>query len=622
MSLRIEDYALIGDTQTAALVGSNGSIDWLCLPRFDTGACFAQLLGGSANGYWSLAPAGPHRLVRRRYRPESLVLETEFRDDDSGGTIRVTDCMPVRDEHPDLVRRVEGLHGKVRVRSEAVVRPDYGSIIPWTRKYGRRLEFVAGPDILYLDSDTEFDLAEYECPWTEFTVGAGETADFRLAWVFPHSPPPERVDVGRAIDRTDEWWRQWAQRCTYDGDYRDQVVRSLITLKALTYSPSGGTVAAPTTSLPEQLGGVRNWDYRFCWIRDATFTLLSLLHCGYEDEAVAWRQWVLRATAGEPAQMRIMYGIEGERRLPEVELDWLAGYAGSHPVRAGNQASRHWQLDVYGELMDALHQARTRGIPPHESAWELQRALMEFLERTWRDPDNGIWEVRGPRRRFTHSKVMAWTAADRAVKAVEEFGLDGPVERWRRLRQEIFDDVCTNGFDPQRGAFTQFYGSDSLDASVLLLSTVGFLPANDERMTGTVDAIRENLMQDGFVHRYTMDGGSRDVDALPPGEGAFLPCTFWLADNLIMQGRVDEGRAVFERLLSLRNDVGLLAEEYDTGAGRLVGNYPQALSHIALVNTAVHLQRHRHGPVEQRAWTGQSTSAGAGGQAQSGDGRR
>ncbi|MUL42934.1 glycoside hydrolase family 15 protein [Streptomonospora sp. PA3] len=598
MPLRIEDYALIGDTQTAALIGNNGSVDWLCLPRFDSGSCFAELLGEPSNGYWSIAPTGDHRLLGRRYRPDSLVLETEFGTDD--GAVRITDCMPVRDEHPDLVRRVEGLRGRVRMRSEALVRPDYGDIVPWTRKYGRRLHYVAGPDTLYLDSDVEFDLGDHSCPRTEFTVGEGEHVDFRLAWVSSRAPAPERVDVGRAIERTDAWWREWAERCHYRGPYRDQVVRSLITLKALTFSPSGGTVAAPTTSLPEHLGGVRNWDYRFCWIRDATFTLLALMNSGYDEEAAEWREWVLRAVAGEPAQMRIMYGIEGERRLPEMELDWLAGYAGSRPVRIGNQASRHWQLDVYGELMDALHQARLTGIPPDESAWELQRALMEFLEKHWRDPDHGIWEVRGPPRQFTHSKMMAWTAADRAVKAVEEFGLEGPVDRWRRLRQEISDDVCEKGFDSRRGAFTQYYGSSSLDASLLLMSTVGFLPADDERMTGTVKAIRAELEQDGFVQRYSMGSQSREVDALPPGEGAFLPCSFWLADNLIMQGRVDEGRELFERMLDLCNDVGLLSEEYSLSTGRLLGNYPQALSHIALVNTAIHLQ-HPDGPIEQRA---------------------
>ncbi|GAA4941891.1 glycoside hydrolase family 15 protein [Streptomonospora halophila] len=605
MSLRIEDYALIGDTQTAALVGSNGSIDWLCLPRFDSGACFAALLGDSGNGYWSMAPAGEHRLLGRRYRPDTLVLETEF--ECAEGTVRVTDCMPVRDEHPDLVRRVECLRGRVRMRSEAVVRPDYGGIIPWTRKHDRRLHYVAGPDTLYLDSDVEFDLGDHATPRAEFTVAEGERADFRLAWVAPRAPAPRSVDVGEAISRTAGWWSEWAAHCDYDGEYRGQVVRSLITLKALTYSLSGGTVAAPTTSLPEKPGGVRNWDYRYCWIRDATFTLLALLNSGYEVEAAHWREWVLRAVAGEPSQMRIMYGIEGERHLPEVELDWLPGYAGSRPVRTGNKASRHWQLDVYGELMDALHQARNRGIPPEQSVWKLQRALMGYLEEHWRDPDHGIWEVRGGPRQFTHSKVMAWTAADRAVKAIEEFGLDGPADRWRRLRQEIFEDVCENGFDRRRGAFTQYYGSAAADASLLLLPTVGFLPADDERMLGTVEAIREELEHDGLLQRYRMGGDAPEVDALPPGEGAFLPCSFWLADNLIMQGRVEEGRKLFEKLLSLCNDVGLLSEEFDASSGLLVGNYPQALSHIALVNTAIHLHR-MPGPVEQRASSGRSGS--------------
>ncbi|KIH96617.1 glucoamylase [Streptomonospora alba] len=602
MSLHIEDYALIGDTGTAALVGNDGRIDWLCLPRFDSAACFAELVGDGDNGYWSMAPAVPHRLRGRRYRHDTLVLETDFECDD--GVVRVIDCMPLRNEHPDVVRRVQGLQGRVRVRSEAVVRTDYGSIVPWTRRYGNRLHFVAGPDTLYLDSDVEFDLGDHRLPCTEFTVGEGETVDFRLAWVAPNAEPPEDADISAEIERTEEWWRGWAHHCDYDGEYRDEVVRSLITLKALTYYPSGGTVAAATTSLPEQLGGVRNWDYRYCWIRDATLTLLALLNSGYEEEAGSWREWLLRAVAGEPAQMLIMYGIEGERRLPEMELDWLSGYEGSTPVRVGNHAARHCQLDVYGELMDALHHARSRGIPPHAPAWDVQRALMEYLEDHWRDPDNGIWEVRGPPRQFTHSNVMAWTAADRAVKAVEDFGLEGPSDRWRRMRQEIFDDVCENAFDPERGTFTQSYGSSTLDAALLQLSTVGFLPADDERMKGTVEAIQNELVEDGLVQRYSTDEDSPDVDALPPGEGAFLACNFWLADNLIMQGRVDEGRKLFERLLGLCNDVGLLSEEFDTRAGRMVGNFPQALSHIALVNTALLLER-GHGPIEERAQTGQ-----------------
>ncbi|GAA3760943.1 GH15 family glucan-1,4-alpha-glucosidase [Spinactinospora alkalitolerans] len=601
MPLRIEDYALIGDTQTAALVGTDGGIDWLCLPRFDSGACFAALLGDADNGRWSMAPAGPHRMLGRRYRDDSLVLETEFGDDE--GAIRVVDCMPIRDRAPDLVRRVEGVRGRVRVRSRLKVRFDYGYVIPWLPGDGHRLRMVAGPDAVHLDSDVEFDVDDPTEPVAEFTVAEGQSVGFRLTWTPSTAPEPRDLDIGRAIDDTDEWWREWAGRCDYGGEYREAVIRSLITLKALTYAPSGGIVAAPTTSLPEQLGGVRNWDYRYCWIRDATFTLLALLDAGYEEEAAAWREWLLRAVAGHPGQMRIMYGIEGERRLPENELDWLSGYAGSRPVRIGNEAARQWQLDAYGEIMDALHQARDRGIPPDEQAWRLQRALMEFLESRWDEPDNGIWEMRGPRRHFTHSKVMAWTAVDRAVKAVEDFELSGPVEKWKRLRDEIFDEVCAKAYDGERRTFTQYYGSSGLDASLLLMTSVGFLSADDERMEGTVAAIERELCEDGFVQRYAMSAWSREVDALPPGEGAFLPCTFWLADNHILQGRVEEGRALFERLLGLRNDLGLLAEEYDSRAGRMVGNFPQALSHIALVNTAFTLQT-SHGPTQRRAETG------------------
>ncbi|MBB4932929.1 GH15 family glucan-1,4-alpha-glucosidase [Lipingzhangella halophila] len=603
MASLIEDYALIGDTQTAALVGADASIDWLCLPRFDSGACFAALLGGPENGHWTMAPVGEHRLHARRYRPDSLVLETELTNDE--GTIRVTDCMPLRDEQTDLVRRVEGIEGRTRVRSEACVRLDYGSIIPWTHKYGYRLHMIAGPDTFYLDSDVEFHINDPAHPIAEFTVAEGQVADFHLSWVAPRAPSPPLPRVGEAIERTDTWWREWASHCTYRGDYREAVVRALITLKALTYSPSGGIIAAPTTSLPEQLGGQRNWDYRYCWIRDATFTLLALLDSGYVQEAKAWREWLLRAVAGEPEQMRIVHGVEGERRIPELHLDWLPGYAGSWPVRIGNDASRQWQLDVYGELMDALHHAREYGIPPDPSAWELQRGLMDFLESRWREPDNGIWEVRGPRRHFTHSKVMAWTAVDRCIRGATEFGLEGPVERWRQLRREIFRDVCQRGYNAERQTFTHYYGAAKPDAALLQMSTVGFLPATDERMRGTTAAIQRELCHDGFVHRYQMDERTREVDGLPPGEGAFLSCTFWLADNLILQGRREEGRKLFERLLELRNDVGLLAEEYDQSAQRMAGNFPQALSHIALINTALHLQL-PDGPVQERSegWKG------------------
>ncbi|MFD6952382.1 glycoside hydrolase family 15 protein [Nocardiopsis sp. NPDC060348] len=588
--------------KTSVLIGADGSVDWLCLPRFDSGACFAALLGDEGNGRWTMAPAGEHRLEARRYRPDSLVLETEFRSED--GVVRVVDCMPIGAHRTCLIRRVEGVEGRVRMRSEVVARFDYGSIVPWVRKDGRRLHLVAGPDSCYLDSDVEFDAGSDEDPVTEFAVAAGDSVDFVLTWVPPRSPSPEPVNTDVLIDHTDEVWREWASRCNYEGEYRDAVVRSLITLKALTHSPGGGIVAAATTSLPEQIGGVRNWDYRYCWIRDATLTLLALLESGYTQAAADWREWLLRAVAGEPSQMRIMYGIEGERRLPELELDWLSGYEGSRPVRVGNEAAQQWQLDVYGEVMDVFHQARVHGIPPKEPAWQLQRSLMDFLEAHWREPDNGIWEMRGPRRHFTHSKIMAWTAVDRAISGVERFGLEGPLEEWKRLRDEIFQDVCENGYDPERRTLTQYYGSSTLDASLLMAGTVGFLPPDDERMRGTVDAVQRELCRDGLVQRYSMDETSRRVDALPPGEGVFLPCTFWLVDNLVMQGRVDEGREIFEHLLSLRNDVGLLSEEYDTNTGRLIGNFPQALSHIALVNTAYELDRNREGPAQQRASSG------------------
>jgi GH15 family glucan-1,4-alpha-glucosidase len=587
MALQLEDYALIADTHSAALVGYDGSIDWLCLPRFDSGACFAALLGTPEHGRWLLAPAGEHRASGRRYRDDSLVLETEFTTAD--GAVRVVDCMPVRhDSRPDVFRRVEGLSGRVRVRSEVTMRLDYGHVVPWFREVGKRTSAFAGPDALTLDGDVAH-LREGDDVIAEFELAAGENAEFRLTWSTPRDQPPAHADVGKGIAATERWWREWAGQCCYEGEYRDAVVRSLITLKAMSYEPSGGIVAAPTTSLPEQLGGVRNWDYRFCWIRDATFTLLALLDAGYEAEAVAWREWLLRAVAGRPEQMQLMYGVEGERRLIEYELGWLPGYAGSRPVRVGNAASEQFQLDVYGELMDALHQARTHGIAPDESAWDVQRVLLEFLEGHWRDPDEGIWEVRGQRRHFVHSKVMAWAAVDRAVHGVEEFGLDGPVDDWKRLREEIFDEVCTRGFDTRRGTFTQYYGSRQLDAALLLLPAVGFLPAKDKRTVGTVAAIESDLCRDGFVQRYTMTKRTERLDGLPPGEGAFLPCSFWLADAYLLSGRRDDGRALFERLLGLRNDLGLLSEEYDVDAGRLVGNFPQALTHLGLVNTALDL---------------------------------
>ncbi|MGW4589720.1 glycoside hydrolase family 15 protein [Amycolatopsis thermoflava] len=598
MALRIEDYALIGDTQTAALVGHNGSIDWLCLPRIDAGACFAALLGDPEHGQWTLAPLGGARTVRRAYRDDTLVLETELINDE--GAVRILDCMPIRHDHPRVLWVVEGVRGRVRMRSEVRVRFEYGHDLPWIRTDGDRVRAIAGPHAVVLDGDVPHRSGEDAVCSAEFTVGEGERVGLRLAWTGPRQPEPQPVDITKAVRETERWWRDWASRCTYQGEYRDAVVRSLIALKALAYSPSGGIAAAATTSLPEQLGGVRDWDYRFCWIRDATFTLMALMEAGYEQEAREWREWLLRAMAGAPEQMQIMYGVDGERRLTESELPWLPGYAGSRPVRIGNAASEQFQLDVYGELMDALHQARTHGIPPDPDAWQLQRALLDFLESHWDDPDNGIWEMRGRRRHFTHSKVMAWAAVDRAVQGVERFGLDGPVDRWKALRHRIFTEVCDKGFDTARNTFTQYYGGSSLDASLLLIPAVGFLPADDPRVRGTVEAVEKHLCQDGFVQRYTMTKRTEEVDGLPPGEGAFLPCTFWLADNYILQGRRTEGRELFEKLLDLRNDVGLLSEEYDTGARRLVGNVPQAFSHVALINTALNLTNEDRAPVRRR----------------------
>jgi GH15 family glucan-1,4-alpha-glucosidase len=595
MALRIEDYALIGDTHTAALVGRNGSIDWLCLPRLDSDACFAALLGDFRHGHWSLAPAGSFRTVRRGYRGDTLVLETELATGE--GAVRVIDCMPVRGERPVLIRLVEGIRGRVRMRSDLAVRFDYGLVRPRIRLEGRRVRAVAGPDTVIVDADVAHELRDDRC-LAEFDVAEGDRVGFRLAWSAPRQEDPEPFDAAREVRTTERWWRDWAAGCDYAGEYREHVLRSLITLKALSYAPSGGIAAAVTTSLPEKLGGTRNWDYRYCWIRDATFTLMALLVAGYEDEAAAWREWLLRALAGEPERIQIVYGVEGERRLPESELDWLPGYAGSRPVRVGNSAATQFQLDVYGELMDALHQARTHGIPPDPQAWQVQRELMDFLESHWRDPDNGLWEMRGPRRHFTHSKVMAWVAVDRAIRAVEHDEVDGPLGAWKRLRSDIHDEVCERGYDGR--AFTQYYGSSTLDASVLLIPAVGFLPADDPRMESTVAAIEKHLCQNGFVMRYTMDDGTDEIDDLPAGDGAFLACSFWLADNYILRGRVDEGRALFERLLELCNDVGLLSEEYDPHAGRLVGNVPQAFSHVALVNTA-HNLANSHGPAHRRS---------------------
>ena len=586
----IEDYGLIGDLQTAALVSRHGCIDWLCFPRFDSAACFAALLGTAEHGHWTIRPAGPFSSPGRRYRGDSLVLETELETD--GGAVRLVDFMPPRGQAPDVVRIVEGVRGRVEMTMDLAIRFDYGRTIPWVRRVdGVRLA-VAGPDALRIDTPVELEGRDFHT-LARFTVGAGDRVPFVVTWFPSHERVPDPVDVEAALRDTEGFWTDWAGTCTHAGRWHDAVHRSLITLKALTYAPTGGIVAAATTSLPEALGGVRNWDYRYCWLRDATLTLLSFLRAGYVEEARAWRDWFLRAIAGGPRDLGIMYGLAGERRLPELELDWLPGYEGSRPVRIGNGAHGQRQLDVYGEIGDALYQARLAGIEPSEDAWRMNSLLLDFLEHGWREPDQGIWEVRGPRRHFTHSKVMAWVAFDRAARAVERFGRDGPADRWRALREEIHREVCREGWHAERGSFVQYYGGDRLDASLLLIPLVGFLPAADERVVGTVAAIRRELLRDGLVERYRADEENVAVDGLPPGEGTFLPCSFWLAEVLALQGRTAEATDLFERLLGLRNDLGLLSEEYDVARGRLVGNFPQAFTHLALVDAAYTLAEGR-----------------------------
>ncbi|MFD8387880.1 glycoside hydrolase family 15 protein [Streptomyces sp. NPDC059680] len=587
MNARIEDYALIGDEQTAALVGKNGSIDWLCLPRFDSGACFARLLGDEDHGYWRIAPEGADTCTRRAYRQDTLVLDTEWETPD--GTVRVTDLMPQRDRAPDVVRIVEGISGRVTVRSTLRLRFDYGSIMPWVRRADGHRVAVAGPDSVWLRSEPAVHTwGEDFGTHSEFTVAEGERVAFVLTWHPSHEQRPPLNDPFEGLECSVADWQGWARQCCYHGPHRDVVVRSLITLKALTYIPTGGIVAAATTSLPEKPGGVRNWDYRYCWLRDSTLTLGALLNAGYHDEASAWRDWLLRAVAGNPADLQIMYGVGGERRLPETELSWLPGFADSAPVRIGNGAVEQLQLDVYGEVMDSLALARSSGLPPRPHIWAMQRALMQFLESAWRQPDEGLWEVRGGRKQFVHSKVMVWVAADRAVKTLEQYkDLKGDLEGWRRFRDEVHQEVREKGFDPERNTFTQYYGSRELDAALLLIPRVGFLPPDDPRVVGTVDAVRDDLGHGGFLRRY--DTEDSVVDGLPGGEGAFLACSFWLADALHLTGRKDEARELFDRLVGLVNDVGLLAEEYDPLDGRHLGNFPQAFSHIALVNTALTL---------------------------------
>ncbi|WP_406152026.1 glycoside hydrolase family 15 protein [Streptomyces sp. NBC_01012] len=592
MAGRIEDYALIGDMQTAALVCRDGTADWLCLPRFDSHAIFAGLLGTEENGFWRLGPAHPEGTEpptadRRRYRGDSLVLESEW--DTPRGTVRVTDFMPPRDGAPQLIRIVEGVSGRVPMRSELRMRFSYGRVTPWVHKVDGRTVAVAGPDSVWLDTDAD-TYGRNLTTYSDFTVAPGDRIAFTISWQPSHHEPPSVPEPESSLEATENFWREWVEQCTYHGPYREAVVRSLITLKALTYAPTGGIVAAPTTSLPEDIGGSRNWDYRYTWLRDAAITLSSLLRTGYREEARAWREWLLRAVAGDPENLQIMYGIAGERELGEAELDWLPGYENSGPVRVGNGAANQLQLDVYGEVTEALHLAHMTGLARNDYAMGLQLRLIDYLEKHWDEPDEGIWEVRGPRRHFVHSKVMAWVAVDRTIKLIESGDVEGPLERWLQLREDIHRDVCERGYDKERNTFTQSYGSKELDASLLLIPQMGFLPPDDKRVIGTIEAIQRELStEDGFVLRYPTEGDDAGVDGLEGDEGAFLACSFWLADDLAMIGRVDEARRLFEKLLSLRNDLGLLAEEWDSGLQRQVGNFPQAFSHVPLIDTALRL---------------------------------
>ena len=597
MAERIEHYALVGDLQTAALVGRSGSIDWLCFPRFDSGACFASMLGSAENGRWSMAPTAGGAATERRYRENTLILESEWETDD--GRVRVIDFMPPRETKPDIVRIVEGLEGRVEMDTELIMRFDYGSIVPWVRRLDKEtLVAVGGPDALVLRTPVTLE-PEGLTHMARFNVRKGQRVPFVLTWYPSSQEPPKTVNAESALRDTERFWRKWLEGCRYEGPYTKQVHTSLMVLKALTYQPTGGIVAAPTTSLPERIGGVRNWDYRYCWLRDATFTLYALLNAGFEDEAKAWRDWLLRAVAGDPAKMQIMYGVAGERRIPESEVPWLEGYAGSAPVRIGNGAAEQFQLDVYGEMADAMYQSRQHGLGVTERAWSMQLNTLDFLEGAWDRPDEGIWEVRGGPRHFTHSKVLAWVAFDRAIHAVEHFKLEGPVERWRRTCAEIHDEVCREGFNTELNSFVQSYGSHELDAATLLIPLVGFLPPDDPRVSGTIAAIQRDLMRDGFVERYATKQ-TEGVDGLPIGEGVFLPCSFWLVDALVLQGREDEARELFERLLRVSNDLNLLSEEYDPAERRLLGNFPQAFTHVGLVNSAYNLSEHATRPVHQR----------------------
>ena len=606
MVVRIEDYAIIGDCETAALVSRSGSIDWLCWPRFDSGACFAALLGGPEHGRWQIAPADPNPRVHRRYRHGTLILETDFETPE--GAVTLIDFMPLRGHASDLARLVVGRRGRVEMRLELILRFYYGKIVPWVTKHENGvLRAVAGPDSVMLTTEVPLH-GKGLTTVADFTVSEGQVVPFVMTYAPSHLPAPRSVNPHKALEDTQKFWREWSSRCAYRGEWGGAVNRSLVTLKALTYRPTGGIVAAPTTSLPEQIGGQRNWDYRFCWLRDATLTLLALMDAGYYDEAAEWRDWLLRAAAGSPSQMQIMYGLGGEHVLREWELHWLPGYENSKPVRVGNAAYGQLQLDVFGEVMDALHQGRRGGLKRNLDSWGLQQALIEHLSTIWQQPDQGMWEVRGGPQHFTYSKVMAWVAVDRAIKGAEEFRRNGRVQKWHALRQKIHDEVCEKAFDRELGSFVQSYGSKLLDASLLMIPLVGFLPPDDPRVRGTVAQIEKRLLVNGLVLRYD---SSKTNDGLPAGEGAFLACSFWLADNYVLMGRREDAKRLFEHLLSLRNDVGLLAEEYDPKAKRQLGNFPQAFSHVALIDTALNLSRaeqaeqpkpaeqRRHGPVKQ-----------------------
>jgi len=591
---KIEDYAIIGNCETAALVGRDGCIDWMCLPRFDDAACFAALLGDETNGRWLACPAGTITATRRAYRDGTLVLETMF--ETRHGAVMLVDCMARHHGTSILLRQVRGLRGYVDMQSDLLVRFDYGGLVPWvTCLEDQRVQFIAGPDRLILQADVPILDSDMRTR-ASWRVSAGESYGFSLTYTKSYLALPARVEIDAMIAHETEAWKEWSGRFAGDGEWSPMVLRSLITLKALTHYETGGIVAAATTSLPELIGGSRNWDYRFCWLRDATLTLYALMESNYIEEAAAWQQWLLRAVAGSPDDLHIMYGIAGERRLDEWEVPWLAGYEKSAPVRIGNAAAGQLQLDIFGEIMDALYLARKKGLPADPAFWDLQRALITHLATIWDQPDDGIWEVRGDRRQFTHSKIMAWVAVDRAIRTVEEFGMEGPVEDWRRWRDEIHAQVCHHGYDSEQNSFVQSYGSKNLDASLLMLALVGFLPVEDERVAGTIAAIEKNLLRDGFVLRYQPDP---KIDGLAAGEGAFLACSFWLADNFVLQGRIDEAKTLFGKLVGLCNDVGLLSEEYDPVHKRLIGNFPQAFSHIGLINTAYNLSRFT-GPAAER----------------------